>query len=60
MADRLAGDDLAAILLQHRALGRSWAEIARRLYADHGIEVSHETLRQWVASLTQPETEPAA
>ena len=55
MADRLAGGQLEAILRGHMRAGLSLAATGKRLYADHGIEVSVTTLSKWVADLTDTE-----
>ena len=47
MADRLTGGRLDAIIAEGRAAGRSYEDIARRLYADHGVEVTRQTLANW-------------
>lgn len=36
-----------SILRRLRKLGLSYGEISRRLYADHGVNLSGETLRTW-------------
>lgn len=61
MADVLAGGKLAEILAEMVELGLVRADISRRLYAAHGIEVSDPTLRRWITTLgsTRPETEAA-
>lgn len=48
MADRLAGGNLASDLLNHRASGLSLDATARQLYADHGIEVTRQTVANWL------------
>lgn len=40
---------LSVWLHGQREAGRSWAHISRDLYDLTGIDVSYETLRQWVA-----------
>lgn len=47
MADRLAGGSLPAKIRALRDDGLSWEAVAGRLYADHGIEVTAQTLRTW-------------
>lgn len=47
MADRLAGGKLAEEIATHKAAGHSFNHIARLLYADHGIEVTRQTLADW-------------
>jgi hypothetical protein len=60
MADRLVGGGLAAILTERRATRKqSLDQIARELYAEHGIEVTRQTLAVWIDALeteAQPET----
>lgn len=51
MADRMAGGNLAALILADKAAHFSAEEIARRLYADFGIEVTGQTLRRWLREL---------
>lgn len=53
MADRLARGHLADEIVTLRRDGVSWAGIASRLYADHGIEVSAVTLADWHDRLTE-------
>lgn len=47
MADRLTGGILAETLIRYRSEGLSFDAIAARLWADHGIEVSGSTVRNW-------------
>lgn len=47
MADRLTEGQLTAILTAHRTNGRSYEEISRRLWAEHGIEVTRQTVARW-------------
>lgn len=51
MADRMAGGNLAAIIGDLRADGRSYEEVTRRLFADFGIEVTRQTVARWGALL---------
>lgn len=51
MADRMAGGRLEAILGGLRASGESFDTIAKRLYAEHGIDVSSQTVANWWAVL---------
>jgi intein-encoded DNA endonuclease-like protein len=51
MADRLAGGQLEEALLSMRSAGLSYDEISRRLFADHGIEVTRQTIANWLTSL---------
>ncbi len=55
-ADRACGGKLAKILLASRAAGLSYASIAARLFAVHGIEVSAPTVGAWLRSIEQTET----
>ena len=48
MADVLAGGRLAAIITEHRDAGRSLNDISRQLHADYGIEVSGQTIANWI------------
>jgi hypothetical protein len=48
MADRLLGGRLDEVLRTHREQGLGAEDIARRLYAEAGIEVSGETVRRWL------------
>jgi intein-encoded DNA endonuclease-like protein len=52
-ADALADGRLDAILAGLRADGLSYASIASRLYADHGIEVSAPTVGAWLKGLEE-------
>lgn len=47
LIDLQLGGGLIALLASSRELGLSFEEISRRLYAEHGIEVSGQTLRNW-------------
>ena len=47
MADRLTDGHLAEILNDHRARNLGYEDIARRLFADHGIEVTRQTVATW-------------
>lgn len=47
MADRLADGKLGDILTAGRMDGLSYDDIARRLFADHGIEVTRQTIANW-------------
>ena len=51
MADRLAGGNLAETIMAMRSEGLSLDGIARRLYAAHGIEVTRQTVANWVAAI---------
>ena len=47
LIDRIFGGRLAAWLAQSRADGDSFQTIANRLFVEHGIRVSDETIRRW-------------
>ena len=47
MADRLADGQLQALMDQYYAESHSWEDVSRRLFADHGIQLSGQTLRRW-------------
>jgi len=51
MAQRLAGGKLAELLARYRNENRSFDEIARLLYAEHGIEVTRQTIARWTEEL---------
>lgn len=51
MADRLAGGTLADQLREMRGDDLSFDEIGRRLYAEHGIEVTRQTISNWCETL---------
>jgi intein-encoded DNA endonuclease-like protein len=51
MADRLAGGELARLLRELRASDASYEAIARQLYSDYGIEVTRQTVANWVNEL---------
>jgi len=51
MADKLAGGQLDAILAAYRAEDLSLRQITLRLYAEHGIEVTHQTIANWFATM---------
>lgn len=59
MADKVAGGQLAVRLVALRADGLSHDRIAQRLYAEHGVEVTRQTVSNWL-SLLDAETEPVA
>ena len=50
MADHLCGGRLADILRSYDAEGLSLRQITLRLYADHGVEVTHTTVGKWLAN----------
>jgi hypothetical protein len=63
MADRLAAGQLRDVMAAYRSAGRSYASVARELFAAHGIEVTAETVRSWCAALdidSKPSTAGAA
>ena len=47
LADRLLDGGLEAYVQERRLAGESWRRICLALRDDHGIDVSHETLRGW-------------
>lgn len=48
MADRLTGDNLAAILREKRGeRNQSLARISRDLHAEYGVEASIQTIKNW-------------
>lgn len=51
MADRLADGELVAILRKMKAEGDSTHTIAKRLYAEHGIDVTAQTVGNWWATI---------
>lgn len=59
MADNMVGGRLAQIIVGYHADGHSHEHISRLLWADHGIDVSGQTLRRWVPILVA-ETEAVA
>lgn len=60
MADRLAEGQLDAILSDYAKRGLSPRQVCNRLYADHGIEVTHPTAAKWMAALADEPTEAAS
>lgn len=58
LIDRALDGTLADRLRRWRDEGMSYASIATRLHVEHGVDVSHETVRQWVLDLD--DGEPAA
>lgn len=58
MADRLTGGTLADTIRGYRTAGLSPDQIAARLYADHGVEVTGRTLRRWLPELIDVDAEP--
>ncbi|HEV2071054.1 MAG TPA: hypothetical protein VGR26_14790 [Acidimicrobiales bacterium] len=51
MADRLLNGRLREVLGELYLDTRSWEEVSRRLYAEHGVRVTGQTLRRWNAEL---------
>lgn len=51
MADRLTDGRLAEIIVGYHTEGHSHEHISRLLWAEHGIDVSGQTLRRWVPIL---------
>lgn len=60
MADRMAGGALGAILGGLKASGASFDTIAKRLYAEHGIDVSSQTVANWLAAMETTAEDGAA
>ena len=51
MAERLAKGDLLAILRQMKADGDTFVTMSKRLYAEHDIDVSAQTVANWWAQI---------
>jgi transposase-like protein len=51
MADRLLDGQLREVLGALYVDTRSWEEVSRRLFAEHGIRVTGQTLRRWNGEL---------
>lgn len=51
MADRMVDGRLAQIILSYHAEGNTAEHISRLLWAEHGIDVSGQTLRRWLPVL---------
>lgn len=47
LANEKLDGSLEDVVCSLRAEGLSWERVARRLHADHGIDVASETLRKW-------------
>lgn len=47
MADQVCDGNLAQIISDLRADGLSYGQVAKRLYANHGIDVSGQTVANW-------------
>jgi len=60
MADRLAGGDLDSTLRQMKANGDSFNTIAKRLYADYGVDVTGQTVANWLKALAKQPTKAAS
>lgn len=50
MADRLAGGQLWSVIEKQRGAGSSLNDIARLLHDDYGIEVTGQTIANWLNS----------
>lgn len=48
---RAVGGDLDGTLLALRAEGLTYEQIAFRIYAEHDIEVTGQTIRNWVVAI---------
>lgn len=53
MADGLVGGRLAEVITEYRDQNLAWEDIARRLYADYGVQVTASTIRRWSELLDQ-------
>jgi hypothetical protein len=51
MADKLAQGRLEALMGSLYGDSGSWEEVSRRLFAEHGITISGQTLRRWAEQL---------
>lgn len=51
MADRVLDGRLRQVLTDLYGETRSWEEVSRRLYAEHNVRVTGQTLRRWNAEL---------
>lgn len=61
MADRLVEGKLEEILTERRLKrNQSFDQIARELYAEHGLEVTRQTIAKWVEALGIGAPETAA
>lgn len=58
MADRLAGGNLAETIRTLDDDGLSADAISRRLFHDHGIDVSGRTVARWLPVLAADDAEP--
>ena len=50
MADRLVDGGLDDVLADYKRRGLSPRQVCNRLYAEHGIEVTHPTAAKWLAN----------
>lgn len=55
LMSRAVGGDLDGTLLQLRADGLTYEQIAGRLYHEHSIEVTGQTIRNWVVAIDTTE-----
>lgn len=55
MAERLAGGGLADKIAHLRAEGAGHELISKTLYAEHGIEVTRQTIYSWCEQLDRAE-----
>jgi len=51
MADNMVGGRLAAIIVGYHNDGHPAEHISRLLWAEHGVDVSGQTLRRWLPML---------
>lgn len=51
--NRVLGGKLDELISGYRADGLSYNQIAHRLYAEHDIDVTPQTIRRWDAILTE-------
>jgi hypothetical protein len=51
LVDRILDGRLTQRLTEWRAEGLSFTAIALRLHDDHGIDVTHETVRRWLKGI---------
>jgi len=51
MADRVVEGQLETILRDAYGQDRNWEQVSRRLYAEHGLSISGQTLRRWARQL---------
>ncbi|MGE0138682.1 MAG: hypothetical protein AB7R77_12750 [Ilumatobacteraceae bacterium] len=56
--DALVGGELAAMLRQWNRDGLSLREMVTRLDAEHGVFLSHETIRSWIHDLKAADDAP--